>query len=430
MSGPASVHDLVQSHRITAVIYAAAKLNLAEAIGDEAKSVTELARLVSADESALRRLLVGLTTLGLCRQADRDRFAMTELGRQLDETADPSFKDWVLFEGEMLAQSWLGLVESVRSGKSAGELRGDGDDRYAATSNAPEFTRRFNAAMVSLTRSIVPRIVAAHDFATARVVMDLGGGTGELIGGVLQRNPHLEGIAFDLARCEAGARAHFARLGIANRCRFVAGSFFEKVLGGADTILMKSILHNWRDDRCEVILRNCRDALPASGTLIVIERIMPEPATTETQDRSCAMSDLNMLRGPGGASGRKPSTAGLASSPASPSSAPAVSARSAWSNSERSGTDCRPLGRQSSLIPSGLGAGSISSPGRRRRSCDRRWHPLGRGNPAIPNLPRARRRRGAGGDRPGPSTAWWSFPFRAATGGKVAPKLCPSSIRS
>jgi len=62
----------VQSHRITAVIYAAAKLNLAEAIGDEAKSVAELARLVSADESALRRLLVGLTTLGLCRQAGID----------------------------------------------------------------------------------------------------------------------------------------------------------------------------------------------------------------------------------------------------------------------------------------------------------------------------------------------------------------------
>src|SRR4051794_3220529 len=106
MSGPAFVLDLVQSHRITAVIYAAAKLNLAEAVGGEPKSVAELARLVSADESALRRLLVALTTLGLCRQVDRDRFAMTDLGRQLDETADPSFKDWVLFEGEMLAQSW------------------------------------------------------------------------------------------------------------------------------------------------------------------------------------------------------------------------------------------------------------------------------------------------------------------------------------
>jgi hypothetical protein len=300
MSRPESVHDLVQSHRITAVIHAAAKLNLAEIIGDDAKSVAELARQVSADENALRRLLVGLTTLGLCRQADNDRFAMTDLGRQLDEAAHPSFKDWVLFEGEMLAQSWSGLVDSVRTGKTATQLRGDGEDRYAVTGHGTEWTRRFNAAMVNLTRTIVPKIVAAHDFATARVVMDVGGGTGELIGGVLQHNPHLEGIAFDLARCEADACAHFDRLGIADRCRFIAGSFFEVLPSGADTILMKSIIHNWKDDRCEVILRNCRDALRSSGMLIVIERIMPELATTEPEDRFCVMSDLNMLRGPGG----------------------------------------------------------------------------------------------------------------------------------
>ncbi|PSO15053.1 hypothetical protein C7G42_29645 [Bradyrhizobium sp. MOS003] len=103
-----------------------------------------------------------------------------------------------------------------------------------------------------------------------------------------------------LARCEAGALAHFERLGIVGRGRFVAGNFFEAIPRGADTILMKSILHNWQDDRCEIILRNCRDALPASRTLILIERIMPERTTAAMEDRSCAISDLNMLRGPGG----------------------------------------------------------------------------------------------------------------------------------
>ncbi|WP_246556607.1 methyltransferase [Bradyrhizobium liaoningense] len=63
--------------------------------------------------------------------------------------------------------------------------------------------------MVNLTRTMVPKIVAAHDFSAARVVMDVGGGTGELIGGVLKRVPHLDGITFDLARCEADAHAHF-----------------------------------------------------------------------------------------------------------------------------------------------------------------------------------------------------------------------------
>jgi ubiquinone/menaquinone biosynthesis C-methylase UbiE len=167
-------------------------------------------------------------------------------------------------------------------------------------SNSPEIIGRFNAAMVSLTRSLLPNILEAYDFSAARVVMDVGGGSGELIGGVARHSSKIEGIAFDLARCEEGARAHFDRLGITDRCRFVAGDFFEAVPSGADTILMKSILHNWNDDRSKIILRNCRNAIPAGGKLIVIERIMPEFTTTDAQDRSCAMSDLNMLRGPGG----------------------------------------------------------------------------------------------------------------------------------
>ena len=300
MSRPESVFDLVQSHRTTAAIYVAAKLNLAEALGTDAKSAAELASLVSADQSALRRLLVALTTIGVCNRADRGKFTMTDLGRQLDHNANPTFKDWVLFEGEHLVQSWGGLIDSVRSGKTATQIRGDGNDRYAAMRNSPEVIGGFNAAMVSLTRSLVPRIVEAYDFSAARVVMDIGGGSGELIGGVLLHNPGLKGIDFDLARCEEEAREHFNRLGIADRCRFVAGNFFEAIPSGADTILMKSIVHNGDDDRSKIILRKSWDALPAGGKLIMVERIMQERPTADAQDRECAMSDLNMLRGPGG----------------------------------------------------------------------------------------------------------------------------------
>jgi hypothetical protein len=57
--------------------------------------------------------------------------------------------------------------------------------------------------------------------------MDMGGGSGALIGGLLHHNPGLKGMAFDLARCEDGAREHFNRLVIADRYRFVAGDFLE-----------------------------------------------------------------------------------------------------------------------------------------------------------------------------------------------------------
>ena len=49
-----------------------------------------------------------------------------------------------------------------------------------------------------------------------------------------------------------------------------------------------------------IILGNCRKALPQNGRLLLVERAMPELPGTDDADRSCAMSDLNMLRGPGG----------------------------------------------------------------------------------------------------------------------------------
>jgi hypothetical protein len=68
----------------------------------------------------------------------------------------------------------------------------------------------------------------------------------------------------------------------------------------ADAITMKSIIHDWNDERSVTILDNCRRALPAQGKLLLVERIMPAAPKCNAQDRSTTLSDLNMLRGPGG----------------------------------------------------------------------------------------------------------------------------------
>ena len=64
---------------------------------------------------------------------------------------------------------------------------------------------------------------------------------------------------------------------------------------------MKSIIHDWNDARSVTILRNCRAALPTGGRLLLVERVMSETVGDNAVDRANAMSDLNMLRGPGGA---------------------------------------------------------------------------------------------------------------------------------
>jgi hypothetical protein len=290
---------LIQSHRVTAVIYVAAKLGIAELLRDGPLHVSELANATATDEQALNRLLVALSTIGICKVAGENRFSITEMGAGLDGESERSFKAWAILEGELLSNSWRGMLDSIKTGKTAAELQGVSNS-FDLMARSPEIVGIFNAAMAELTRLVTPRILHSYDFGRIAHLMDVGGGSGELIAAIARQYPHIRGSVFDLARCAEPAIRHLARLGVGDRIEFRAGDFFQTIPPGADAIIMKSILHDWNDERCSVILGNCRNALPANGTLLVVERIMPDRPDNSDEHREQAMSDLNMLRGPGG----------------------------------------------------------------------------------------------------------------------------------
>ena len=268
--GPAiQLLDLIQSHRVTAVIYVAAKLGIAELLRDGPRSFDELASAErSAHHDALRRLLTALSTVGICAPANQNRYSLTELGSALDGSAEQSFKAWAIFEGEMLSKSWNGMFESVMTGKTAAQLLGF-DSSFELMSRSPENVGIFNAAMADLTRLVTPAILHAYDFGNISHLMDVGGGSGELIGAIIREYPQLFGTVFDLPRCADAANKHLERLGVVDRTRFIAGDFFETVPSIADAIILKSVIHDWSDERSNVILRNCRNALLDKRDIIV-----------------------------------------------------------------------------------------------------------------------------------------------------------------
>lgn len=298
---PAQRHlwHLIQSHRVTAVIYVAAKLGLAEHLRHGPRSVGELAAATGADRQALGRLLVALSTIGVCAIAGEERYSMTEMGAGLDGEAEHSFKPWAIFEGGMLAKRWAGLLDSIMTGKTAAQLQGV-DNSFELMARNPENVGIFNAAMTSLTRFVTPGVLKAYDFGRISHLMDVGGGSGELVGAIAGQYPDIRVSVFDIPACAEAATRHFAQLGLRDRAKFVSGDFFQSIPGGADAIIMKSIIHDWSDERCATILKHCRSALPADGILLLVERIMPESPGVNDEDRSQAMSDLNMLSGPGG----------------------------------------------------------------------------------------------------------------------------------
>jgi DNA-binding HxlR family transcriptional regulator len=291
--------DLIQSHRVTAVIHVAVKLGIAELLRDGPQSLGELAKATGADERALGRLLTALSTIGICKKTGEDSYALTEVGAGLDGDAEQSFKAWAIFEAEMLSPRWSGMLESVMTGKTAAELQGLANS-FELMGRTPELVDKFNAAMTELTRLVTPDILRSYDFSGVSHLMDVGGGSGELLGAIAQQNRKLRGTVFDLPRCAEAASTHLRQIGVSDRVEFVAGDFFESVPAIADAIILKSVIHDWNDAHSISILRNCREAVPSNGKLLLVERLMPEHPTATGEDKAHAMSDLNMLRGPGG----------------------------------------------------------------------------------------------------------------------------------
>jgi ubiquinone/menaquinone biosynthesis C-methylase UbiE len=298
---PNTIMDLIMGHRVTAVIHVAAKLGLADLLTDGPRTGTDLARWTNTHERSLLRLMRALCALGICTEAGDGTFGLTELGGYLTAKSEHSLKAWALLEGDMLRAGWGQMIESIRTGKTAGELAGDGLERFEELARANQAAAAlFNEAMVSGTRMQIPTLLAACDFSGISTLMDVGGGLGELLSAILREYPSMHGILFDLPHCEEAAVKSLASLGVADRCKFIPGSFFESVPAGADAIIMKYIIHDWNDERCVQILRSCHRSLKPGARLLVVDKIMPNKLEPTPDHLSAALADLNMLRGPGG----------------------------------------------------------------------------------------------------------------------------------
>jgi len=292
--------DLINAAWTTQAIAASVELRLADHLAAQPCDPSALARTTSSHPPSLARLMNALASLGIVVQRDDATFALTTMGELLRTEASDSLAWWSLLSGGRIWTSFGSLAASVRTGQSLRRRTGGSDD-FTNFERDNAASEAFHRAMSNLTKPVADAFAAVLDLSGIARIVDVGGGHGQLLAAVLAANPAMHGVLFDLPHAIASARDELKAAGVQQRCDLVGGDFFRAIPAGADAYVLKSVLHDWDDERCAAILRECARAMrAATARLFVVERIRPERFSPTPLDRAIARSDLNMLVSLGG----------------------------------------------------------------------------------------------------------------------------------
>ena len=287
---------IATGHILTAALYCVAELGVVDEMPTgEPFSVDELAARVGADADALHRVMRALAAEGLFVETAPHAYATTELGELLRD-GPGTMRYFALLHGSQSMPQFVDMLETVRTGVPV-PIRRDGRTRWEQLADDPEQAEVFNRAMRGRAERLHLALQAV-DWSDARTVVDVGAGMGGVLLPHLMREPHLCGVLFDLPFAEADARGAIADTGLADRCDFVGGDFFQAVPGGGDIYLLSNVLHDWADDEAHRILSTTRAAMGEDARLWLL--VLEDVVAPGDDRQPVKILDLQMLVALGG----------------------------------------------------------------------------------------------------------------------------------
>ncbi len=308
--------EMAQGYFRGKVLCAAVRLGVPDALGDDEKSLEELAAATACDADALYRLLRALACIGVVEETTSARFVLKEFGKPLRKDSPDSVWASIVFWADLLADSWTYLAECVRAGgKSSADEARERRGIPSRWSTEPDAVGIFHAVFAESAADHMAPVAATYDFSRHRVVADLGGAGGGLLAAILRANPETKGILIDREGAVAQATRRMETAGLSARCELIVGDLLEAIPPGAGAYVLQRVLHGYDDDNARRILQNCRAAMLPEGTLLIVEAVLParvdhaDPAVEKV-----VMADINMLAVTSGRERSEPEWASLLSS--------------------------------------------------------------------------------------------------------------------
>ncbi|XP_031271407.1 caffeic acid 3-O-methyltransferase-like [Pistacia vera] len=201
-----------------------------------------------------------------------------------------------LQQDKVTTQSWYHLTDTILEGGNPFNRAYGMRSAFEYIKMDPNHGQLLNKAMSNNTTLIMKKMVDVYKgFKNEglKVLVDVGGGIGSNLGIITSKYPHIKGINFDLPHVVAHAPP---KSGVEH----VGGDMFTSVPKG-DAIFLKAVLHDWGDEDCLKLLKNCCEALPNCGKVIIIELIVPEiPENNVSSNIASEIDLLMMVVHPGG----------------------------------------------------------------------------------------------------------------------------------
>lgn len=283
----ATLSMFATGYLISQAIGCAAALEIADKLVDRPKSLEELASATGCSATQLRRLMRALCSIAVFAET-ASGYTLTPLSQCLRRDAPGSLWSQAMFNREELYKAGGYLLQALKGGESPW-MSAIGVPFWEYLGKHPERSAIFDLSMTANHASDVGAMINAYDFSHARSLVDIGGGDGSLVAEILARYPEMEAAVFEregVATSEASSR----RMRESARIRFISGDFFVSIPGGFDMYVLRHVLHDWDDQDCLRILKRCRESMPPSARLLVLEMLLDGG-----ESREAGWSDLGVM---------------------------------------------------------------------------------------------------------------------------------------
>lgn len=265
------LQSIALSYQQSAALFAAVELDLFSAIAGGADTLPALAAKLDVTPRNAERIVTALTAMKLLHKQGERYENAADVERFLVKGSPRYAGPWMLFT----KPRW------DRWGKLSEHLREKDEKRLGLYEDfGVEDARRYHAATYTVGMGAGRLFQRQVDLSKARLMIDIGGGSGAYSIVAAQAHPQLRCVVLDLPPVVEVAREFIAQNGVADRVSAQACDFTRDPFpAGADLAVMASNLPQYAPETIAAVVAKTFAALAPGGTMHLVGEALNEERT-------------------------------------------------------------------------------------------------------------------------------------------------------